>query len=72
MKSTLLKSKHSSVGNKGSTLVTVLIAAAIGIIVAYSMSTMISGMYLSENGVKYRMDADTLNEDNSKRICEPF
>ena len=58
----------------GSTLIMVLVSAALGTIIAVAMSSMLANMNMSANNVKFRSDGDQINEEirtllSSSKAC---
>src|SRR5262245_27288815 len=56
-------------------LIEMLVVSAIGVVVALGFATVVSDLHKSANGVKFRTDADTFNEEirallSSKSACQ--
>lgn len=68
---TIIFMKRLTTKQSGMSLLSVMMAAAIGAIITLSMAALIANMLRSENGVKYRSDADTFNEELRATLSSP-
>ena len=57
---------------KGNSLVMVMIAAAVGMILAVGMASLMTNMQLSANNVQFRSDAGNLNEEIRALLSSPI